>query len=77
MKLFHYTLEDEDFKQYEGEVNAVPEGYIEYEATMGGGMLFYKIEDKKVTDIISQSLTEEASRRRVDDFISALNVNLF
>ena len=77
MKYFLYTVEDEEIKEAKGEVKDIPEGFIKCKNTFAIEDIFYKIQDTKVTEVIGEAYHEDTAKRRVDDFLSALNVNLF
>ena len=71
MKYFRYILKDEDLVDYKGEIEAVPQGFIESEITLSGFSVYYKLENTKITEVIGEAMHEDAARRRVDEFVSA------
>jgi hypothetical protein len=76
MKYFHYTIKGDEFSKYTGEVQSVPPDFIEYQITLSGESLYYKLTEGKITDIIGEAIHEPAAKRRVDDFLSRLNAHL-
>jgi hypothetical protein len=77
MKHFGFKIEDDEVKEAIGEVQGIPEGFIECANTFGPTKVYYKIQDTKITEVIGEGYSEETAKRRVEDFLSALNVNLF
>jgi hypothetical protein len=77
MKYFRYSIADDEIKALIGEIDVIPPDYIELESGLGGESVYYKIKDGKITDAIGEGFEETTARMRVEDFISALNVNLF
>jgi len=77
MKHFRYSIVEDEIAQLKGEIDEVPEGFIEYHNDFSPEKIYYKIDNKKVTEVIGEGYDEEAAKRRVEDFLSALNVNLF
>lgn len=77
MKRFWYSIEDDEIKTCMGVIEDIPEGFIELHNSLGPDRVYYKIVDSKITDAIGEGINEETAHRRVQDFISALNVNLF
>lgn len=77
MKRFRYKIEDDLIGGTAVEVDTIPQGFIECPNDMGIDRIFYKIEDSKVMEVIGEGFDETTARRRVEDFLSSLNVNLF
>ncbi len=77
MKYFMYEIEDDEVKSSKGEIAEVPADYIEYQNTFGIERIYYKINGTKITNVIGEGFSEETAKARVEDFISALNVNLY
>ena len=77
MKYFMYEIEDDEAKSSKGEIAEVPADYIEYQNTFGIERIYYKINGTKITNVIGEGFSEETAKARVEDFISALNVNLY
>jgi hypothetical protein len=73
MKHFWYSIADDEIKAYLGEIEAIPPGFIELNSSAS---VYYKIKDTKITDAIGDAIHEPAARRRVQEFISALNASL-
>jgi len=71
MRRFRYTLKDDDLINYEGEIEVVPQGFIEATITLSGLRVYYKIEGAKITEVILEAIHEGAARRKVDKFHSA------
>ena len=76
MKRFWYSIVDDEIKALNGEIENIPSGFIELDDSLGADRLYYRIQDGKITDAIGEGVHEEAARRRVQELISALNVNL-
>jgi hypothetical protein len=77
MKRFHYSIVNDELKDLVGEIETVPSGYIELHNSHGPDRVYYKINDAgKITDAIGEGFHESTARRRVQDFISALNASL-
>jgi hypothetical protein len=77
MKHFLFKIEDDVIKEGGGEVQNVPADFIECQNSFGPQKIYYKIEDTKVTEVIGEAFSEEVARRRVGDFLSSLNINIF
>jgi hypothetical protein len=77
MKYFWYRITDEEISALIGEVEVVSPEFIELKSTLVGERVYYKIKDGKITEAIGEGLSEESAKRRVQEFISALNVNVF
>ena len=77
MKHFRYSIAEDEIVGLKGEIGEVPEVFIEYHNDFSPEKIYYKIDNKKVTEVIGEGYDEEAAKRRVEDFLSALNVNLF
>ena len=77
MKHFRYKVEDDEIKGLIGEVETIPPGYIEMNNSMGADRIYYKITGGKITEAIGEAIHEPAAHRRVEEFISSFNVNLF
>lgn len=76
MKYFHYTVKDNEIKKADGEIKSVPPGFIEYKITLSGESVYYKLKDEKLSEIIGESMHEDAAKRRVEEFVSGFNVTL-
>ncbi|HTB06307.1 MAG TPA: hypothetical protein VK806_05080 [Bacteroidia bacterium] len=77
MNYFLYKIGEDEIRENCGEIPAVPEGFIEYQNTLGIDRIYYKIQDSKITEVIGEADSEETARRRVGDFLSAFHVNIF
>ncbi len=77
MKYFRYVLTEDELINYKGEIEAVPEGFIESEITLSGLSVYYKIEGVKITEIIAEAIHQDAARRRVSEFVSAFLARSF
>ena len=77
MKYFRYSIVDDEVKALIGEVQSIPPDFIEMKSDLWGNGIYYKIENVQITEVIGEALTEPTARRRVEDFVSALNVNVF
>ena len=77
MKRFRYKINDDLITKMEEEINGIPYDFIESESSFGHEKIYYKIEGTKITEVISEGLEETAAKRRAEDFLSALNMNLF
>jgi hypothetical protein len=77
MKCYWYRIEDDEIKTCMGVIEDIPEGYIAMHNSLGADSVYYKITGSKITDAIGEGISEETAHRRVQEFMSALNVNLF
>jgi hypothetical protein len=77
MKYFRYSIIDDEVKAFTGEIQSIPPEFIQIKSDFWGDSIYYKIEDVQITEVIGEALTEPAARRRVEEFVSALNVNVF
>jgi hypothetical protein len=75
MKYFRYSIANDEIRTLLGEVETIPPHYIELKNSLGSEEIHYKIQNGIITDVIGEGLTEDVARRRVEDFISALNVS--
>ena len=75
MKYFRYIIKGEDLAEYKGEVNSVPSDFIEYESTLSGESIYYKIVDGNIVEAIGEAIHENAAKRRVDEFLAAYNAS--
>ena len=71
MNYFQYNITDGEIKNAEGEITAVPSGFIKFNITLSGKSVYYKLMDGKITEVIGEAIQEEAARRRVEEFLSA------
>ena len=76
MKYFRYSIANDEIQTFVGEIQSIPLNFIELNSGLGSESIYYKIQDGKITDAIGEGFTEDAARRRVEEFISALNANL-
>lgn len=70
MSYYHYIIIDEEIKASAEKITVVPADFIEYEATLLGDSVYYKIVNGKITELIGEAIHEEAARRRVNEFLS-------
>jgi hypothetical protein len=77
MKRFWYSIADDEIKAFKGEIGDIPPDFVEINSGLGADRLYYRIKNDKITDVISEAIHEAAAKRRAEEFISALNVNLF
>ena len=71
MKYFHYHITGDELAEPKGEIASIPEGFIEYEVTLSGNSVYYKIENNKITEVVGEAIYEPAARRRVNEFLAA------
>lgn len=76
MKRFLYHINDDLITGFE-EIQDIPEGFISCQHDLGPDTIYYKIEGTTITCIIGEGMTEGAARRRAEDFLSYLVVNIF
>lgn len=77
MKYFLYKIQDDEISEACGELTSIPNGFIEYQNTLGIERIHYKIQDTVITEVIGEANSEETARRRVGDFLSAFHVDIF
>ncbi len=77
MNHYHYIIKGDEINGYLGEVNIIPSDFKEADSTATGDKIYYRIEDGKVTELIAEGFNEDAARRRADEFVSSLNVNIY
>lgn len=76
MKRFKYEIEDDIIKGEGKEVGNIPLDFIECQNTFGIDRVYYKLEGSEMTEVIGEAFNEDTARRRVDDFLAHMNVNL-
>jgi len=73
MNYYRYIINNDELKDFAGEVEYIPDGYIEYQPDG----IYYKIKNGKITEVIGVAFDEEVARRRVENFLSGINVNIY
>jgi hypothetical protein len=77
MKYFWYSITDDEIKDFLGEVSARSAGFIKSAESLGGVNVYYKSKDGKLIEVIGEAIHEQAARRRIEEFLSTFNVNIF
>jgi hypothetical protein len=77
MKYFCYLITDEEVMEFKGELSAIPPGFIEYEATLSGLNVYYRIMNGKITEVIAEAFDEQIARERVENFLATFIVTPF
>lgn len=76
MKYFKYIVRDNEIAEAKGEVDSVPSDFIEYDTSMVGCGVYYKLAGGKLSEVIGEGFHETTAKRQVDEFISGFNVSL-
>lgn|GEM_PF-1633961 len=70
MNYYRYTIANEEVKTFVGEITSLPVGFIEYEITLSGKSVYYKLVNGKITEMIGEGNNEDIARERVEEFLS-------
>ena len=76
MANYHYHIDNDKLKTYKGEINEIGKDFRFYEhSSFGEGNLYYKTENKKITEIIFETTDSIIyANEKVDEFIENLEL---